>query len=1052
LMLSTDETLHIKSKEDPGAKLRDKKAKKMSSSTWTTAAQGKNCVPTFSARNLFCLVTILMLAFGTASAQTLVNPNTTTIQYLGVPNPQNNTAAAVTAPLGGIILKGTAISPATGQPIRHLWVDDATSGICRIDPDLDSPGPYAMNLNTCPFKINGASITGGPLSFDPTPHFPDPANPTVATNYLYFADEQRASEGIMRIGYLASGDSGQGFLNFASLFVMGGSTTGARFGGGTTGCALPGNPGTPHSTVLDPLGNLWVGFKKSGTVLRFTQPGTASETGFGTCEQFIVPVATIDKKSDGLAFIGHDLWGADGTSPFFIKNADTTCMVPPHGICLVPADIINVLGAAPVGAAAVALMSDQYYPAINGNNVYIALQEAPAVPPAPPNPPDNVAWLGNASAADATMANTTLDVTFMGTFSPLAGSNPPPTILSGVAVDQTDPANIVAFSSDDFSGGGVLAKGMWFQSCQGNPPALQPGPGFTPLNCPTPIATAAPGAPLNVAGVASNNAVRVSWSPAQSNQPVNSYTVFTSTAGPAVAPVSVVPIAGSLFPPTSVLISGLVNGTSYTFTVTATNASGTSPVSAPSAPVIPPGISVPAAPTGATAIPGDTQASVSFTVSPPPQGAPVTSYVVTSAPGGIVVSIPPPASGNIGTALVGGLTNGVSYTFTVQAVDIAGASAPSAPSNAVVPSAAHVPVLQVAISGPSSVSTTPTQVSYTITVTNPITATSNFPANVSVTHTLSPIRATIAAGGASRNGATGVVTITTTTSHGLNIGQSITIAGVADASFNGTFTIQDVPNATTLTYAQAGAAATSGSGTVTGLPLSNIVVAQTSQGTCTSGGAGVISVSCSQGVLNAGASSSMTVIVQVQNQAILNTVVASGTDAAGTLLANATASQSTTVPLPAVSSVSTAVSVAGNAQNPSPNVGQAGNITWTISNTTTTPAPNVVFTIFTPNGLTINAPNPPSVTVNNGGAGSCSAGTAATVNGVSGTLFTCTTPTLGGTTKNGAKPPQTMIITQNVTPAAGTSKAVFKVIGTVSFGPGGTDTLPNSVTLTISVR
>ena len=146
----------------------------MSSSTRTTAAQGKNCVQTLSARNLFCLVMIVMLGFVTASAQTLITPPSTTIQYLGVPNPQNNTAAAVTAPLGGIILKGTAINPATGAPFRHLWVDDATSGICRIDPDLDTPGPYAINLQTCPFKINGASITGGPMSFDPTNHFLDP--------------------------------------------------------------------------------------------------------------------------------------------------------------------------------------------------------------------------------------------------------------------------------------------------------------------------------------------------------------------------------------------------------------------------------------------------------------------------------------------------------------------------------------------------------------------------------------------------------------------------------------------------------------------------------------------------------------------------------------------------------------------------------------------------------------------------------------------------------------------------------------------------------------
>jgi hypothetical protein len=568
------------------------------------------------------------------------------------------------------------------------------------------------------------------------------------------------------------------------------------------------------------------------------------------------------------------------------------------------------------------------------------------------------------------------------------------------------------------------------------------------LNCPTPIATAAPGAPLNVFGVASNSAVTVNWSPAQSNQPVTSYTVTTITAGPAVAPVTVVPVAGSNFPPTSVLISGLVNGTSYSFTVTATNAAGTSPASAASASVTPPGVAVPAAPTNATAIPGDTQAAVTFTVSPPPQGAPVTSYTVTSAPGGIVVSIPPPVSGNTATALVGGLTNGVSYTFTVRAIDSAGPSAPSAPSNAVTPSAAHVPVITTAISGPSSVSTAPSQVTYTITVNNPVTPTSAFPANVSVTHTLSPVRAVIVAGGASRNSATGVVTITTSGSHGLNIGQSITIAGVSDASFNGTFTIQDVPSSTTLTYAQAGVTATSGSGTVTGLPLANIVLAQTSQGTCTAGGAGVITITCNQGSLPAGTSSTMTVIVQIQSQAILNSVVASGTDAAGTVLANANASLTTTVPLPAVSSLSAPVSVVGNPASPNPNVGQAANITWTVSNVSTTPTPNVQLVIFVPTGLTINSPNPPTPTFDNGGTGSCTA--ASPVAG--GNQFVCTTPTLGGSKKNGAKPPSTMIVIINVTPAAGTSKAVFHPTGTVSFGPGGTDTLPNVATLTITVR
>jgi len=45
-----------------------------------------------------------------------------------------------------------------------------------------------------------------------------------------------------------------------------------------------------------------------------------------------------------------------------------------------------------------------------------------------------------------------------------------------------------------------------------------------------------------------------------------------------------------------------------------------------------------------------------------------------------------------------------------------------------------------------------------------------------------------------------------------------------------------------------------------------------------------------------------------------------------------------------------------------------------------------------------------------------------------------------------------MIITENVQPAAGTSKAVFRPSATVTFGPGGTDTLPNSASVTITVR
>ena len=62
--------------------------------------------------------------------------------------------------------------------------------------------------------------------------------------------------------------------------------------------------------------------------------------------------------------------------------------------------------------------------------------------------------------------------------------------------------------------------------------------------------------------------------------------------------------------------------------------------------------------------------------------------------------------------------------------------------------------------------------------------------------------------GAVRNN--NVVTITTTTAHNLYPGATVLIAGVVDATFNGTFLVQSVPSTTTVTYQQLGAASNSG--------------------------------------------------------------------------------------------------------------------------------------------------------------------------------------------------------------------------------------------------
>jgi hypothetical protein len=74
------------------------------------------------------------------------------------------------------------------------------------------------------------------------------------------------------------------------------------------------------------------------------------------------------------------------------------------------------------------------------------------------------------------------------------------------------------------------------------------------------------------------------------------------------------------------------------------------------------------------------------------------------------------------------------------------------------------------------------------------------------------IVANVVATGAVRK--SNVVTVTMTAAHGLKKNDSATTSDVADASFNASFTIADVPSAKTFTFAQNGADATSGGGVV----------------------------------------------------------------------------------------------------------------------------------------------------------------------------------------------------------------------------------------------
>jgi hypothetical protein len=187
-----------------------------------------------------------------------------------------------------------------------------------------------------------------------------------------------------------------------------------------------------------------------------------------------------------------------------------------------------------------------------------------------------------------------------------------------------------------------------------------------------PFAAAVPEAPTNVTAVSGDGTATVSFTAPPGI--VTTYTVHTS-------PADVPPVNGTSSP---IVVTGLTNGTAYTFQVQASSSVGTSPLSVPSNSVTPFG--TPGAPTGVAAAPGDGYALVSFTPPAATGGVPIAYYTVTASPGGQI------ANGSESPIRIDGLTNGVAYTFTVTATNAGPATGPpSSPSAEVTPAGGSRP-------------------------------------------------------------------------------------------------------------------------------------------------------------------------------------------------------------------------------------------------------------------------------------------------------------------------------------------------------------------------
>ena len=163
-----------------------------------------------------------------------------------------------------------------------------------------------------------------------------------------------------------------------------------------------------------------------------------------------------------------------------------------------------------------------------------------------------------------------------------------PAVANGVVYIGSEDGRLYAFSADCASGGGTCSP-LWTATTGGHvsSPAIANGVAYVgsrdgKLYAFSLILNAiAPGKPTGAHAIAATGTATVSWTAASTNggTGINGYTVTASDGTHTCAWTS---------GPLSCTVSGLTDGTSYTFTVTATNSAGlTGPASDPSNAVTP---------------------------------------------------------------------------------------------------------------------------------------------------------------------------------------------------------------------------------------------------------------------------------------------------------------------------------------------------------------------------------------------------------------------------------------------------------------------------------
>lgn len=199
-----------------------------------------------------------------------------------------------------------------------------------------------------------------------------------------------------------------------------------------------------------------------------------------------------------------------------------------------------------------------------------------------------------------------------------------------------------------------------------------------------------PDAPVVGTPVAGNSSVELSWTaPATNGRDISGYVVTISPAPSTGQPAE---IAGTS---TSTTLTGLTNGTEYSFVVAAKNLRGTG-LSSTAVTQTP--FTAPSKMSAPTVSAGDARATVSWVAPSSDGGSAVKSYTITTASSSTGAVVPSPITLTVAelngtlSKVVTGLTNDRVYTFTIVATNDRNAvSATSNSSSEVTPNSAPPP-------------------------------------------------------------------------------------------------------------------------------------------------------------------------------------------------------------------------------------------------------------------------------------------------------------------------------------------------------------------------